>query len=33
MNIELIAQLFSLFLIVAAGPSIIVLLFFRRGSL
>jgi hypothetical protein len=33
MNIELIAQLATTFLIVGAGPIIIVLLFFRRGSL
>nr|YP_009692053.1 photosystem II protein psb30 [Microrhizoidea pickettheapsiorum]QEG77732.1 photosystem II protein psb30 [Microrhizoidea pickettheapsiorum] len=33
MNFELIAQLFSLFLIVGAGPIIILLLYLRRGSL
>lgn len=33
MNLELIAQLTTLFLIVGAGPIIVVLLFFRRGTL
>jgi hypothetical protein len=33
MNLELIAQLVSLFLIMGAGPIVVVLLFARGGNL
>jgi len=33
MNLELVAQLVSLFLILGAGPIVIVLLFARGGNL
>nr|BDA98096.1 hypothetical protein [Proteomonas sp. NIES-1005]BDA98536.1 hypothetical protein [Proteomonas sp. NEIS-1375] len=32
-NLQTVAQLFSLFLIVTAGPAIIVLIALRRGNL
>jgi len=33
MNLELVAQLVSLFLILGAGPIVVVLLFARGGNL